>query len=161
MAQPVAICSRQVRLASASPSVTAVQQRSIEGVGDHGCEYMTGGLVVVLGRTGRNFGAGMTGGRAFIWDPKEEFPKRINGDLVRYERLDNAETRSTSYVSLITRHVELTGSRRGRDLLHVWERTSGQFWQVVPKAVPVSSNSMAAMETIPTSEVVETPVAAR
>jgi glutamate synthase domain-containing protein 3 len=142
------------RFAVRNSGATAV----VEGVGDHGCEYMTGGLIVVLGRTGRNFGAGMTGGRAFVWDPSEEFPKRINGDLVRYERPEDPETLDELH-ELIARHVELTGSRRGRDLLHGWERTSGQFWQVVPKAVPLATASTSALETVPTAE--EEPVGAR
>lgn len=55
----------------------------VEGVGDHGCEYMTGGVVVVLGKTGRNFGAGMSGGAAYVYDPENEFPSRCNMGQVR------------------------------------------------------------------------------
>jgi len=112
---------------------------------------MTGGLVVVLGRTGRNFGAGMTGGRAYIWDAKDEFPKRLNDDLVRCERVTEVEALD-ELRSLIVRHVELTGSRRGRDLLHTWERATGQFWQVSPKAVPTAMVATGALEVIPTEE---------
>jgi glutamate synthase domain-containing protein 3 len=102
----------------------------------------------------------MTGGRAFIWDPQDEFPKRVNGDLVRYERVHDSGTLGELH-DLIVRHVELTGSRRGRDLLHGWERTASQFWQVVPKAVPTPKTSTTALETIPTAGVQEETVATR
>ena len=142
------------RFAVRNSGATAI----VEGVGDHGCEYMTGGLVVVLGRTGRNFGAGMTGGRAYVWDTGDEFPSRVNGDLVRYERVEDPATME-ELRGLIGRHVELTGSRRGRDLLHGWERTSRQFWQVVPKgapaAAPAVSQSTTEIETAPTAPVAE------
>ncbi len=127
------------RFAVRNSGATAV----IEGLGDHGCEYMTGGLVLVLGRTGRNFGAGMTGGRAYIWDAKDEFPERVNGDLVRCERVEAPEILA-QLRALIEGHLDRTGSRRARDLLHSWERTMRQFWQVVPKVVPATSPSLQA-----------------
>ncbi len=104
----------------------------IEGVGDHGCEYMTGGTVVVLGRMGFNFGAGMTGGQAFVWDPQlERLIRRLNPDLVEAIRpdvlaLDDAKL-------LIERHAELTGSARAAELLEDWDRTEDQIWHVVPR----------------------------
>src|SRR5688500_6197063 len=63
----------------------------VEGVGDHGCEYMTGGLVIVLGATGRNFGAGMSGGLAYVFDPANKFSTRYNNSMVGIERLANEE----------------------------------------------------------------------
>jgi glutamate synthase domain-containing protein 3 len=136
------------RFAVRNSGATAV----VEGLGDHGCEYMTGGVVAVLGRTGRNFGAGMTGGRAYVWDPQEQFPARMNPDLVRYERIED-ETALAELHDLITQHVELTGSRRGRDLLHGWERTQHQFWVVLPKtAVKNADITATAAETIPVAE---------
>jgi glutamate synthase (ferredoxin) len=130
------------RFAVRNSGATAV----VEGVGDHGCEYMTGGLVVVLGRTGRNFGAGMTGGRAYVWDPKGEFQGRVNGDLVRCNRVADPATLAELH-ALILRHVQLTGSKRGRDLLHLWERTAGQFWQVLPKVEDVQAVSPSGGDT--------------
>jgi glutamate synthase domain-containing protein 3 len=121
---------------------------------------MTGGLVVVLGRTGRNFGAGMTGGRAYVWDPKDEFPGRVNGELVRCDRVTDPET-LRELRELITRHVELTGSHRGRDLLHLWERSSGQFWQVVPKVVPAPKGDTEALEVVQVAPAAEELVPAR
>ncbi len=136
------------RFAVRNSGATAV----VEGLGDHGCEYMTGGVVAVLGRTGRNFGAGMTGGRAYIWDPKDQFPARMNGDLIRCERIEDKSALAELH-DLITQHVELTGSRRGRDLLHAWERTQHQFWLVVPKTVDKNAPIVAtAEEVIPVVE---------
>jgi glutamate synthase domain-containing protein 3 len=136
------------RFAVRNSGATAV----IEGVGDHGCEYMTGGNVVVLGRTGRNFGAGMTGGVAYVWDAQEQFAGRVNTELVAIERVDAESLQELR--NLIARHVELTGSRRGRDILHAWERTSQQFWRVAPKVVAAKATTATTVtEAIPTAEV--------
>jgi len=106
----------------------------VEGVGDHGCEYMTGGLVVVLGPTGRNFGAGMSGGRAYVLDQRGDFRKRINPDMIRAERLGE-RWQLEELRFLIEQHVELTGSARGRELLERWDEVQDSFWHVVPKTV--------------------------
>jgi glutamate synthase domain-containing protein 2/glutamate synthase domain-containing protein 1/glutamate synthase domain-containing protein 3 len=104
----------------------------VEGAGDHCCEYMTGGTVVVIGRIGFNFGAGMTGGQAFIWDPQlERLIRRLNPDLVEAIRpdvlaLDDAKV-------LLERHAELTGSARAAELLVNWEQAEEQLWHVVPR----------------------------
>jgi glutamate synthase domain-containing protein 2/glutamate synthase domain-containing protein 1/glutamate synthase domain-containing protein 3 len=103
----------------------------IEGVGDHGCEYMTGGLVVVLGETGRNFGAGMTGGAAYVLDEAEDFPLRYNPQLVGLERVERGEDREL-LASLILRHRELTGSARAAEILERWDRYLPRFWKVSP-----------------------------
>ena len=116
---------------------------------------MTGGLVLVLGRTGRNFGAGMTGGRAYVWDPEDVFPAKVNRELVRCERVEDPATLE-EIRDLIARHVERTGSKRGRDMLHLWNRTSRQFWQVVPKVVPAPKTATNISEVVE----VEEPVAA-
>ena len=76
----------------------------VEGVGDHGCEYMTGGRVVVLGPTGRNFGAGMSGGVAFVWDPDGSFPAQLNPEMVDLEDCDDEDV--TWLEDLLTRHVD-------------------------------------------------------
>jgi glutamate synthase (NADPH/NADH) large chain/glutamate synthase (ferredoxin) len=109
----------------------------IEGVGDHGCEYMTNGTVVVLGKTGRNFAAGMTGGLAFVYDDAEEFEHLVNRDTVSLvrgmEKAEEGELRN-----LIESHFEKTGSAFAADLLAHWEGRLGNFWKVVPHP-PVAS----------------------
>ncbi len=103
----------------------------VEGVGDHGCEYMTGGRVVVLGRTGRNFAAGMSGGIAYVYDVDRGFEGRCNLELVELEPLsdeDAAEVRA-----LITEHVGRTGSLVARNLLASWPRARERFVKVMPR----------------------------
>lgn len=105
----------------------------VEGIGQHGCEYMTGGTVVVLGETGRNFGAGMSGGRAFVLDRQGDFPSRVNLELVTPEPLvDGPDTALLR--SLVEQHHQRTGSHFARDILRDWQRALAMFWQVVPKA---------------------------
>jgi glutamate synthase (ferredoxin) len=106
----------------------------VEGVGDHGCEYMTGGLVVVLGPTGRNFAAGMTGGRAYVLDLAGDFPRRLNAELVRIERLAE-DWQIDELRFLIAQHVARTDSARGQNLLDNWRELREHFWHVVPNAV--------------------------
>ena len=117
------------RFAVRNSGATAV----VEGVGDHGCEYMTGGTVVVLGPTGRNFGAGMTNGFAYVYDPEGEFDGHINSESVIVER-GLSDTESEGLRSLIERHVELTGSAHGGRLLDDWKGTLHQIWKVIPRA---------------------------
>jgi glutamate synthase domain-containing protein 3 len=103
----------------------------IEGVGDHGCEYMTGGRVVVLGPTGRNFAAGMSGGVAYIWDQDAEFVTRCNLGMVDLEKVvepeDIAEMRG-----LIKQHLTYTGSTVAAHLLTDWDRLQPQLVKVMP-----------------------------
>jgi glutamate synthase (ferredoxin) len=103
----------------------------VEGIGDHGCEYMTGGLVVVLGPTGKNFGAGMSGGLAFVYDEDGRFEQRINAAMIGVERLSDEEE-IASLVSLVSVHATLTGSPHAQDLLKDWNETVKKFWKVVP-----------------------------
>jgi glutamate synthase domain-containing protein 3 len=103
----------------------------IEGVGDHGCEYMTGGRVVILGPTGRNFAAGMSGGVAYIWDPQNEFMQNCNLGMVELERLDQEED-IAEVQELIALHETHTGSTLARDLLAGWEAAVEQFVKVMP-----------------------------
>jgi glutamate synthase domain-containing protein 3 len=103
----------------------------VEGVGDHGCEYMTGGTVIVLGEVGRNFGAGMSGGHACVYDPANLFPTRFNSTMVGIERLTDIEE-IKRVQSLIYRHLELTESPRANEILKNWKETVNQFWRVVP-----------------------------
>jgi len=88
----------------------------VEAVGDHGCEYMTGGRVVVLGRTGRNFGAGMSGGVAYVLDEQGDFPASVNKQMVEVERLEDA-TEIAAVRALVTMHRDLTGSTRAAGLI--------------------------------------------
>ncbi len=108
----------------------------VEGVGDHGCEYMTGGVVVVLGRTGNNFAAGMTGGQAFVLDTGSvdapEFPDRVNHELVYLSRVDEAEARATLY-RMVSEHLEATDSPLAADLLAHWDEVVPRFWHVRPR----------------------------
>ena len=101
----------------------------VEGVGDHGCEYMTGGLVVVLGPTGRNFAAGMSGGLAFVLDDDASFASRCNLQMVDLEKLDDADADTVR--ALVAEHVAHTRSRKGSEVLAGWERM--RFVKVVPK----------------------------
>src|SRR5579883_3094010 len=107
----------------------------VEGVGDHGCEYMTGGTVVVLGETGRNFGAGMTGGVAFVLDDGETFPRRYNPALVGIARVTDPDDIRTLR-GLVTAHYEATGSEQARGILDDWDHRLQAFWKVSPRAVP-------------------------
>jgi glutamate synthase (NADPH/NADH) large chain len=103
----------------------------VEGVGDHGCEYMTGGVTVVLGATGRNFAAGMSGGVAYVWDPAGAFPGNCNREMVLLETVtdeDEGELRD-----LVARHAEYTGSTVARRLLERWPEARGEFVKVMPE----------------------------
>lgn len=103
----------------------------VEGLGDHGCEYMTGGNVVCLGETGRNFGAGMSGGIAYIYDPDGKFPDRCNMGLVALDTIDTPENMDEVY-GYIQEHVDMTGSKVGQDILNNWESCAGSFVKVFP-----------------------------
>ncbi|MEM1179718.1 MAG: glutamate synthase large subunit [Acidobacteriota bacterium] len=106
----------------------------VEGCGDHGCEYMTGGLALILGPVGRNFGAGLTGGEAYVLDPDGELPGLLNTDTVRLER--PAPQVADSLRELLLRHAELTGSSHARGLLQKWDETRRHLVAVVPRTTP-------------------------
>jgi glutamate synthase (NADPH/NADH) large chain len=134
------------RFAVRNSGATAV----VEGLGDHGCEYMTGGTVVVLGETGRNFAAGMSGGVAFVYDPRGEFEQKCNTAMVALEPVlgtHEQKDRSAWHVQakggeresdevilkrLIERHFKFTGSTRARNLLDDWATSRGKFVKVFP-----------------------------
>jgi glutamate synthase domain-containing protein 2/glutamate synthase domain-containing protein 1/glutamate synthase domain-containing protein 3 len=107
----------------------------VEGVGDHGCEYMTGGVAVILGETGRNFGAGMTNGVAFVYDPGSQFERRYNSDLVSLERIIEPDD-SQFLRQLVFFHMEKTGSARARQILDTWSESLLHFWKVQPRSQP-------------------------
>jgi glutamate synthase domain-containing protein 3 len=104
----------------------------VEGLGDHGCEYMTGGIVLVLGETGRNFGAGMTGGRAYVLDRERVFEKRVNLELVELHRLEGQED-INNVRTLLERHFVATKSNLALELLTGWDDMQELFWMVVPR----------------------------
>ena len=103
----------------------------VEGVGDHGCEYMTGGRVVVLGQTGRNFAAGMSGGDAFVLDVDGGFGARVNYEMVDVVDLDDADTQWLK--DRLTMHAELTGSPLALRILGDWQEWVARFRKVVPR----------------------------
>jgi glutamate synthase (ferredoxin) len=103
----------------------------VEGIGDHGCEYMTGGCVVVLGPTGRNFAAGMSGGIAYVLDESGEFSTLCNHEMVELLSLDDAEDREL-LARMVRRHVELTGSEIGWRLLSSGKGMAGKFVKIYP-----------------------------
>jgi len=104
----------------------------VEGIGDHGCEYMTGGRVVVLGRTGRNFAAGMSGGIAYVLDLDGDFSRRCNTEMVTVGPLVDGEE-IAEVKRLIERHEEYTGSRRAATVLVSWREYLPKFVKVLPK----------------------------
>jgi len=104
----------------------------VEGCGANGCEYMTGGTAVLLGEVGMNFGAGMTGGMAFIYDPDDSFAARANPESIVWQRLSSAHWEA-KLRGMVEAHVEATDSKWAAGLLEDWDRALGSFWQVVPK----------------------------
>src|SRR5439155_711383 len=116
------------RFAVRNSGATAV----VEGVGDHGCEYMTGGRVVVLGRTGRNFAAGMSGGIAFVLDEAHDFARRCNHELVDLEPVDLVGDEAVLR-DLLERHAAQTASVVAAALLADWPRAAMRFVKVMPR----------------------------
>ncbi|HOE95716.1 MAG TPA: glutamate synthase large subunit [Candidatus Sumerlaeota bacterium] len=104
----------------------------VEGVGDHGCEYMTGGRAIILGQTGRNFAAGMSGGIAYVLDERDTFPARCNKEMVDLERIEAGE--EEHFVrEMIQRHLDYTGSTVAAAVLADWERVRNLFVKVYPR----------------------------
>jgi glutamate synthase (ferredoxin) len=116
------------RFAVRNSGVTVV----VEGVGDNGCEYMTGGNVVVLGRAGRNFGAGMSGGIGYVLDEAGDFPKRVNPQMVGIERLEDPRE-IAALRAMIQKHLDYTRSERARAVLADWAAYVPRFVKVMPK----------------------------
>ncbi len=115
------------RFAVRNSGVTAV----VEGVGDHGCEYMTGGVVVVLGNTGRNFAAGMSGGIAYIYDVRKNFQQQCNAEMVDLDPLDDLDAQQLH--ALLTEHVASTGSTVAKFILGDFEQQLRNFVKVFPR----------------------------
>jgi glutamate synthase (NADPH/NADH) large chain len=103
----------------------------VEGVGDHGCEYMTGGKVVILGHTGRNFAAGMSGGMAYVYDPDGELPYNLNAEMVELETLDEDDLEYLH--GAIQAHVDATDSAVGQRILADWADQQRHFVKVMPR----------------------------
>jgi glutamate synthase (NADPH/NADH) large chain len=103
----------------------------VEGVGDHGCEYMTGGRVLILGPTGRNFAAGMSGGIAFVHDPQGELPANLNTEMVELESLDDDDIGWLH--EILVAHRDATDSSVAQRILADWPRQVGDFVKVMPR----------------------------
>jgi len=116
----------------------------IEGAGAHCCEYMTAGVVIVLGPVGRNFAAGMSNGIAYVLDETETFTARCNGDMVQVRGLEESDEQVV--LGLLGEHVAGTGSARGRAILDAWERYRDAFRKVVPYTAPVAAEPAAEEE---------------
>jgi glutamate synthase (ferredoxin) len=104
----------------------------VEGIGDHGCEYMTGGRVVVIGHTGRNFAAGMSGGIAYVLDEQGDFDIRCNQGMVDLDALEDEED-LIIVKTLLTKHVDYTQSTVARNILDHWGKYQSKFIKVMPK----------------------------
>jgi len=104
----------------------------VEGTGDHPCEYMTGGTVVILGDHGANLGAGMTGGEIFVYDPADRLESRLNPQLVAAHTPEPGDLLELH--ALLERHVRYTHSEMAATLLEAWDAVVGSFWRVAPKA---------------------------
>jgi glutamate synthase (NADPH) large chain len=120
------------RFAVRNSGATAV----VEGVGDHACEYMTGGLVVVLGETGKNFAAGMSGGIAYVFDPSAVLEQNLNAEMVDLEPL--SETDLGDLRRLVRTHFRLTGSRKALEILNEWEKDIPFFKKIMPRDYKIS-----------------------
>ena len=104
----------------------------VEGIGDHGCEYMTGGRVVVIGKTGRNFAAGMSGGIAYVLDEQGDFKINCNEGMVDLDKLTDDED-CQCVKTLLTKHIHFTKSTVAKNILDNWERYQSKFIKVMPK----------------------------
>jgi glutamate synthase (NADPH/NADH) large chain/glutamate synthase (ferredoxin) len=152
----------------------------VEGTGDHGCEYMTGGTVVVLGRTGRNFAAGMSGGIAYVYDEDGQFAKRCNPAMVELAKVlprseqeassdpatwHKAQADETLLRKLIEDHYRWTGSQRAREILDGWTEARGRFVKIFPheykRALGEMHAARAADATIARAKSDMTPVPAK
>ena len=103
----------------------------VEGIGDHGCEYMTGGRALILGKTGRNFAAGMSGGIAWVYNVDGDFEERCNTEMVDLDPLSLKDEEQIK--TLLRKHISLTGSKLAQQILNDWDRVSARFVKVYPK----------------------------
>lgn len=117
----------------------------VEGVGDHGCEYMTGGIAVILGPTGKNFAAGMSGGTAYVLDSSHDLYRKVNKELVSIENLSDNEDIELLR-SLITEHYQNTSSQKAKEILNDFEEYIPQFKKIIPNDYRKISSAIAAFE---------------
>jgi len=115
------------RFAVRNSGATAV----VEGIGDHGCEYMTGGRALILGKTGRNFAAGMSGGIAWVYNSEHDFEQNCNTEMVDLDPLSLKD--EEQIMLLLRKHVSLTGSKLAQSMLKNWDKVSSNFIKVYPK----------------------------
>ena len=115
------------RFAIRNSGVSAV----VEGVGEHGCEYMTGGKVVILGETGKNFAAGMSGGIAYVLDEENKLYKNLNKEMVSMEKIEN-KADYDGLKEMIEKHVRYTGSKKGKKILDNFDEYIDHFKKVIP-----------------------------
>ncbi|MFD1671161.1 glutamate synthase large subunit [Agrilactobacillus yilanensis] len=129
----------------------------VEGIGDHGCEYMTGGHVVILGTTGRNFGAGMSGGIAYVYDPVHEFAHNLNLEMVDLVKLELADEQRLK--TMLTKHVDFTKSAKATQILDAFEYAKKDFVKVYPKDFHRINDIMAALrednKQVPQAKIIE------
>ncbi|WP_167096591.1 glutamate synthase large subunit [Mycobacterium sp. DL592] len=116
----------------------------VEGVGDHGCEYMTGGRVVILGETGRNFAAGMSGGVAYVYDPEGQLPANLNTEMVDIDEFDDSDAEWLR--DTIAAHTDATDSAVGQRILANWSEQVGNFVKVMPRDYKLVLQAIAAAE---------------
>src|SRR5271169_4579883 len=130
----------------------------VEGVGDHGCEYMTGGRAIILGETGRNFAAGMSGGIAYVLDETGRFPKLVNQEMVALEELTDDDREFIG--RMVTKHVQYTGSVPGQRVLNDWDKMIQKFVKVMPVDYKRALSEMAKahLPTSPEAEAAPTAV---
>ena len=122
----------------------------VEGLGDHGCEYMTGGSIICLGKTGRNFGAGMSGGVAYILDEAGDFPtKRLNSEMVKvYPLIECNDQEIQDVKDSIGKHLELTSSARAKDILDNWDDFLNKFLKILPEDYERVLNALKEQKTV-------------
>ena len=104
----------------------------VEGVGDHGCEYMTGGRVLVLGETGKNFAAGMSGGIAYVWDENRDLYMRLNKELVSMDQVTEKHD-IEEITNMLREHIEVTGSEKAKKILEGMPENAGNFKKILPR----------------------------
>jgi len=133
------------RFAVRNSGVTAV----VEGIGDHGCEYMTGGSVIILGDIGRNFGAGMSGGVAYLFDPDGRSSCQLNPGVGQLESLDESDVEVIH--RRLEKHEKLTGSKLAAAILEHWPEQAGKFFKFIPEEYRQAMARLASLQPEPVS----------
>jgi len=105
----------------------------VEGIGDHGCEYMTGGTAVILGETGRNFGAGMSGGIAYVFDENNKFSGKFNSELCDSKQISVGSEDDKILIKIVKKHLEETNSSLAKKMLSDWDNHISKFKKITPR----------------------------